>query len=149
MADTHPYVGYPWAYALSKWQMELVRFIATRYERMAGSGGAVSTSLCSASAAASRTRASGPPRHLETGIGKEIPIAPADGTNSPEGYSPESAISAIAISDMVECLCLGRSRRKARRVRQMNVTAEHAFIADGCAVRHGGARVHPGRHHAR
>ena len=24
MSDTHPYVGYPWAYALSKWQMEQV-----------------------------------------------------------------------------------------------------------------------------
>ena len=34
MADTHPYVGYPWAYALSKWQMEqLVRFIATQNDR--------------------------------------------------------------------------------------------------------------------
>jgi len=31
MPDTHPYVGYPWAYALSKWQMEqLVQFIATQ-----------------------------------------------------------------------------------------------------------------------
>ena len=47
----------------------------------------------------------GPPRHLETGIGKEIPIASADGYNS-NANSPESAISAIAISDMVECLCL-------------------------------------------
>ena len=34
MSDTHPYVGYPWAYALSKWQMEqLVRFIATQNDR--------------------------------------------------------------------------------------------------------------------
>ena len=25
MSDAHPYVGYPWAYALSKWQMEQLR----------------------------------------------------------------------------------------------------------------------------
>ena len=91
---------------------------------------------------------------VETGIGEAIPIAPADGYNS-NLNSPESAISAIAISDMVECLCLAALKEEFKAgVRQMNVrgqcgtsdhaidatwhcaqvTAEHAFVADGCTV---------------
>ena len=72
MADTHPYVGYPWAYALSKWQMEqVVQFIATRESEpldviMLRIGCCLTDP------------GDGPPRHLETGIGKEIPIASAD-----------------------------------------------------------------------
>jgi nucleoside-diphosphate-sugar epimerase len=133
MADTHPYVGYPWAYALSKWQMEqLIRFIATRYEREDPEEPLDVTMLrigCCLT-----DPGDGPPRHLETGIGKEIPIAPRDGTNSDDN-SPESAISAIAISDMVECLCLAALKEEFKPgVRTMNVTAEHAFIKDGCTV---------------
>ena len=133
MSDTHPYVGYPWAYALSKWQMEqLVRFIATQNDRENPDAPLDITMLrigCCLT-----DPGDGPPRHLETGIGKEIPIAPRDGTNSDDN-SPESAISAIAISDMVECLCLAALKEEFKPgVRTMNVTAEHAFIKDGCTV---------------
>ena len=133
MSDTHPYVGYPWAYALSKWQMEqLVNFIATQNDRENPDAPLDITMLrigCCLT-----DPGEGPPRHLETGIGKEIPIAPADGYNS-NANSPESAISAIAISDMVECLCLAALKEEFKPgVRQMNVTAEHAFVADGCTV---------------
>ena len=48
--------------------------------------------------------------------------------------SPESAMAAIAISDMVECLCLAALKEFKPGMRQMNVTAEHAFVADGCTV---------------
>ena len=128
MSDTHPYVGYPWAYALSKWQMEqLVRFIATRESEPLDIT-MLRIGCCLTDPG------DGPPRHLETGIGKVIPIAPRDGTNSDDN-SPESAMAAIAISDMVECLCLAALKEQFKPgVRQMNVTAEHAFVADGCTV---------------
>ena len=36
---------------------------------------------------------------------------------------------------MVECLCLAALKEEYQPgVRQMNVTAEHAFVADGCTV---------------
>ena len=136
MSDTHPYVGYPWAYALSKWQMEqLVRFIATQNDSGAAAYGGATGAAGAATGApldiimlrigcCLTDPGDGPPRHLETGIGKEIPIQPADGTNS-NANSPESAISAIAISDMVECLCLAALKEEFKAgVRQMNVRGQ-------------------------
>ena len=147
MSDTHPYVGYPWAYALSKWQMEqLVRFIATRHEREDPDAPLDITMLrigCCLT-----DPGDGPPRHLETGIGKVIPIAPADGYNS-NANSPESAMAAIAISDMIECLCLAALKEEFKAgVRTMNARGQrgkselHAIDATYLRTGHRGTRVH-------
>ena len=40
----------------------------------------------------------------------------------------------IACAKLNECLCLAALKEEKPGLRQMNVTAEHAFIADGCTV---------------
>ena len=67
MPDTHPYVGYPWAYALSKWQMEqLVQFIATK-NNCENPDAPLDITMLRIGCCLTDP-GEGPPRHLETGI---------------------------------------------------------------------------------
>eukprot|EP00966_Prymnesium_polylepis_P271281 6267989-Prymnesium_polylepis.1 len=135
MPDDHPYAGYPWPYALSKIQTEqLVQFIATRHEHESGAARPPLDVALLRIGCCITDPADGPPRHLETAIDDGWTAKPADGATKGDDMFPEGPLACIAVSDMVECLSLAALAPHRAGVRTMNVTAQHAFIADGCSV---------------
>ena len=132
MPDEHPYAGFPWAYALSKIQVEeLCQMLVAQDAREPDP----TLDVMLVRIGCCVTDPPEPPKHLETAIGESIPMSRATLDGPPANACfPEGPIALIAVSDMARCLELAARAPPKLGVRTITATAKHAYLAPGVTV---------------